>query len=53
MAKAINLKGQADAYTRKHADALVEVVGLTAKGLRLVEKLAKGFLNGPLLLFAE
>jgi len=52
--KAINLKGQADAYTRKTADALVEVVKpYGAKGLAWLKVTEEG-LNGPIAkLFAE
>ena len=49
--KAINLKGQADAYTRKTADALVEVVKpYGAKGLAWLKVTEEG-LNGPIAKF--
>ena len=49
--KAINLKGQADSYTRKTADALVEVVKpYGAKGLAWLKVTEEG-LNGPIAKF--
>lgn len=49
--KAINLKGKADDYTRKTADALINVVKpFGAKGLAWVKVTADGF-NGPIAKF--
>ena len=49
--KAINLKGQADAYTRKTADALIDVVKpYGAKGLAWMKVTSEGF-NGPIAKF--
>ncbi|MGF3182385.1 aspartate--tRNA ligase [Facklamia sp. P12934] len=49
--KAINLKGLADEYTRKTADALSEVVKpYGAKGLAWIKVLEEGF-NGPIAKF--
>lgn len=49
--KAINLKGQADAYTRKTADALIDVVKpYGAKGLAWLKVTEDGF-NGPIAKF--
>ncbi|MGX7108199.1 aspartate--tRNA ligase [Facklamia miroungae] len=49
--KAINLKGLADEYTRKTADALVDIVKpYKAKGLAWVKVLEDGF-NGPIAKF--
>lgn len=49
--KAINLKGKAEAYTRKTADALVEVVKpYGAKGLAWLKVTEEG-LNGPIAKF--
>lgn len=51
--KAINLKGLADAYTRKTADALVEVVKpYGAKGLAWLKVTEEG-LNGPIAKFFD
>ncbi|HFI0464457.1 TPA: aspartate--tRNA ligase [Streptococcus suis] len=51
--KAINLKGQADAYTRKTADELVEVVKpYGAKGLAWLKVTEEGF-NGPIAKFVS
>lgn len=49
--KAINLKGKADDYTRKTADALIDVVKpFGAKGLAWVKVTEEGF-NGPIAKF--
>ncbi len=49
--KAINLKGQADSYTRKTADALIDVVKpYGAKGLAWLKVTEDGF-NGPIAKF--
>ena len=49
--KAINLKGQADEYTRKTADALIDVVKpYGAKGLAWLKVTEEGF-NGPIAKF--
>ena len=49
--KAINLKGQADAYTRKTADELIDVVKpYGAKGLAWMKVTSEGF-NGPIAKF--
>lgn len=49
--KAINLKGKADAYTRKTADALIDVVKpYGAKGLAWMKVTSEGF-NGPIAKF--
>lgn len=49
--KAINLKGQADAYTRKTADGLIEIVKpYGAKGLAWLKVTEEGF-NGPIAKF--
>lgn len=51
--KAINLKGLADAYTRKTADALVDVVKpYGAKGLAWLKVTEEG-LNGPIAKFFD
>lgn len=51
--KAINLKGKADAYTRKTADELAEVVKpYGAKGLAWLKVTADG-LNGPIAKFFD
>ncbi|MGO4927692.1 aspartate--tRNA ligase [Fundicoccus sp. Sow4_D5] len=49
--KAINLKGQADAYTRKTADGLIDIVKpYGAKGLAWLKVTEEGF-NGPIAKF--
>lgn len=49
--KAINLKGKADDYTRKTADALIDIVKpFGAKGLAWVKVTDEGF-NGPIAKF--
>ena len=51
--KAINLKGQADTYTRKTADALVDIVKpYGAKGLAWLKVTEEG-LNGPIAKFFD
>lgn len=51
--KAINLKGLADAYTRKTADELIEVVKpYGAKGLAWIKVTEEGF-NGPIAKFVS